>query len=67
MAKFKDLTTDQLRVERWRLYYWEPKTAGGISQKKEQLKKINAELYKRTGNDAYQLCLLTFYRNKPSV
>lgn len=53
--RFEEYTTDELRGERWRLYFSNPKTAAGNFQKKKDLARINTELYRRTGNEAYLL------------
>jgi hypothetical protein len=53
--RFEEMTTDELRGERWRLYFSNPKTEAAIFQKGKDLARINTELYQRTGNDAYLL------------
>jgi hypothetical protein len=55
MGKFKNLTEDELRITRWRLLSFEPKTSGDIERNRRQLIKVSKMLYERTRNPIYLL------------
>jgi len=53
--KLKTLSTEELRVMRWRLLSYEPKTIFEIKSNKLKLVKVSVLLFERTQNPIYLL------------
>jgi hypothetical protein len=53
--KLKTLSTDELRVMRWRLLSYEAKTTAKIKSNKLKLVRVSILLFERTDNPIYLL------------